>query len=142
MSPDQVELVRDALGGEAARLEARARSIEGDAGAHHLQRANAMRTLCADLHELLGKLADDDMVDVALLSPAERADLGAHLRGREESATGAVYEAPAHGWTCFHCGETFQTVWGARMHFGTPETSRPLCVTDPAAAAIARRRSA
>lgn len=33
-----------------------------------------------------------------------------------------TYTQPAHGWTCFHCGETFTTPGGARDHFGaTPE---------------------
>lgn len=33
-----------------------------------------------------------------------------------------TYPAPKHGWTCFHCGETFTTFGAARDHFGaTPE---------------------
>ena len=36
------------------------------------------------------------------------------------------YIAPAAGWTCFHCGETFLTADGARQHFGTkPDAVRP-----------------
>ena len=34
---------------------------------------------------------------------------------------------PAHGWTCFHCGETFTTVGGARDHFGFGPSSDPGC---------------
>ncbi|MEE8059407.1 MAG: hypothetical protein V3T17_16460 [Pseudomonadales bacterium] len=30
----------------------------------------------------------------------------------------ATYKFPAHGWTCFHCGETFTAVGAARDHFG------------------------
>ena len=29
-----------------------------------------------------------------------------------------TYNAPQHGWTCFHCGETFTTLGSARDHFG------------------------
>lgn len=32
------------------------------------------------------------------------------------------YKAPKHGWTCFHCGETFHKLGEAEVHFGcTPE---------------------
>jgi hypothetical protein len=34
----------------------------------------------------------------------------------------ATYRQPKHGWTCYHCGETFTTPGSARDHFGaTPE---------------------
>lgn len=39
-----------------------------------------------------------------------------------------TYEKPAHGWTCFHCGETFTTVGGARTHFGAAQTAEPGCL--------------
>lgn len=29
-----------------------------------------------------------------------------------------TYPMPKHGWTCFHCGETFKTPGKAREHFG------------------------
>lgn len=29
-----------------------------------------------------------------------------------------TYQMPAHGWTCFFCGETFKTPGSARDHFG------------------------
>lgn len=39
-----------------------------------------------------------------------------------------TYEPPAHGWTCFHCGETF-TVWGeARDHFGETQGATAGCL--------------
>lgn len=38
-----------------------------------------------------------------------------------------TYEQPAHGWTCFHCGETFTTVGGARDHFGADPIAEPGC---------------
>ena len=36
-----------------------------------------------------------------------------------------TYPAPRHGWTCFHCGETFTDFIAAREHFGC----RPWCKT-------------
>lgn len=39
-----------------------------------------------------------------------------------------TYPMPAHGWTCFHCGETFRTPGSARIHFGTTPASTPGCV--------------
>lgn len=39
-----------------------------------------------------------------------------------------TYQAPVHGWTCFHCGETFRSAKAAREHFGpTPDWS-PKCI--------------
>lgn len=38
-----------------------------------------------------------------------------------------VNKAPEHGWTCFHCGETFRTVGGARDHFGAKPEATPGC---------------
>lgn len=37
-------------------------------------------------------------------------------------------EAPKHGWTCFHCGETFTTVGAARDHFGADPDKEPGCL--------------
>lgn len=36
-------------------------------------------------------------------------------------------EVPEHGWTCFHCGETFTQEHEARCHFGDDETSDTAC---------------
>lgn len=38
------------------------------------------------------------------------------------------YETPAHGWTCFHCGETFKTARSAREHFGASPDAEPSCM--------------
>lgn len=38
------------------------------------------------------------------------------------------YNKPPHGWTCFHCGETFTTVGGARDHFGADPSKTPGCM--------------
>ena len=37
------------------------------------------------------------------------------------------YQKPLHGWTCFHCGETFKTVGAARDHFGFEPSSDLAC---------------
>lgn len=39
-----------------------------------------------------------------------------------------TYPMPAHGWTCFHCGENFTTPGGARNHFGFDPSSDPACI--------------
>jgi len=38
-----------------------------------------------------------------------------------------TYPKPPHGWTCFHCGETFTTQGAARDHFGFEPSSDPAC---------------
>lgn len=43
-------------------------------------------------------------------------------------AAGETYEKPAHGWTCFHCGETFKTVGAAKAHFGADPSAEPGCL--------------
>jgi hypothetical protein len=44
------------------------------------------------------------------------------------------YPHPAHGWTCFHCGETFHAQGKARLHFG----EKPHTHTDARIVAIVR----
>jgi hypothetical protein len=39
-----------------------------------------------------------------------------------------TYQSPAHGWTCFHCGETFMHPNPARNHFGATPDAEPGCV--------------
>jgi hypothetical protein len=43
------------------------------------------------------------------------------------SSDATTYPMPEHGWTCFHCGETFTTPGGARLHFGTTPDAKPGC---------------
>lgn len=38
-----------------------------------------------------------------------------------------TYPKPPHGWTCFHCGETFTTPGAARDHFGFDPSHDPGC---------------
>jgi hypothetical protein len=40
---------------------------------------------------------------------------------------GETYTPPAHGWTCFHCGETFHGQQAARLHFGASVNDEPKC---------------
>lgn len=37
------------------------------------------------------------------------------------------YEMPEHGWTCFHCGDTFQTPYRAQLHFGAGPLAMAAC---------------
>ena len=41
--------------------------------------------------------------------------------------TDKQYQAPKHGWTCFFCGETFNTIGGAQDHFGASPDMMPGC---------------
>jgi hypothetical protein len=59
------------------------------------------------------------------ITPQQQADVMAHLRGILPGAE--TYPCPAHGWTCFHCGETFTTFAGAVLHFGTMPTDKTVC---------------
>lgn len=43
------------------------------------------------------------------------------------SEVAGTYTAPAHGWTCFHCGETFTTWFKARDHFGNTPIATTAC---------------
>ena len=45
---------------------------------------------------------------------------------------GEFYPAPPHGWTCFHCGETFRRLALAREHFGHDPGATPACRLSPA----------
>lgn len=48
--------------------------------------------------------------------------------GHSIEATAKHYPKPAHGWTCFHCGETFHSIGDAQHHFGTSPDDFPSCV--------------
>ena len=39
-----------------------------------------------------------------------------------------TFNVPEHGFTCFHCGDTFHTVKSAREHFGNDINDEPGCV--------------
>lgn len=45
----------------------------------------------------------------------------------DEAQPDGFYPAPPHGWTCFHCGETFTTEDDARDHFGFDCSCDPAC---------------
>jgi hypothetical protein len=65
-------------------------------------------------------------IDLTKFSSAEREDIQAHIRGRTDQKD--TYDAPKHGWTCFHCGETFRTSFGAKVHFGADPSAKPGCM--------------
>ena len=41
-----------------------------------------------------------------------------------------TYQMPEHGWTCFHCGATFEQPNAARDHFGYDIEAMPSCLFD------------
>ena len=41
-----------------------------------------------------------------------------------------TYQMPEHGWTCFHCGLTFEQPNAARDHFGYDIEAMPACLFD------------
>lgn len=54
-----------------------------------------------------------------------------------------TYPTPPHGWTCFHCGITFEpTMAGQRMaqqHFGKRPTQDTMCRDRPDYESLLRR---
>lgn len=44
-----------------------------------------------------------------------------------EAVASDTYPHPAHGWTCFHCGETFHASGLAEAHFGHHVDGEPAC---------------
>lgn len=48
--------------------------------------------------------------------------------GKADSAAPDTYMPPEHGWTCFHCGETFMHENPARNHFGGSIDAVPGCI--------------
>lgn len=65
------------------------------------------------------------------LTPEQQSEIRAHVAGLTEQED-EFYDAPKHGWTCFHCGQTFKTIDGAELHFGKDVKGRPVCQTVPA----------
>lgn len=90
--------------------------------------ANKMAEEMEDAAQLITDLQEwkaDLRRSLDALSKAFLADVDAHLRGLTDGED--TYPAPRHGWTCFHCGETFKTEEGARIHFGeTPSCAEAL----------------
>lgn len=63
------------------------------------------------------------------LTEAQLADVRAHVRGLTEENDRYLEEFGVRaGWRCFHCGERFLTVAGARLHFGASPDFRPPCL--------------
>jgi hypothetical protein len=42
-----------------------------------------------------------------------------------------TYPMPEHGWTCFHCGQTFHNPGSAEEHFGEHPRSVAACYRPP-----------
>ena len=71
-----------------------------------------------------GKCEDITKAVAAEVLGARRAVAKFAVRYWELEQAGAAvvhggYRKPTHGWTCFHCGETFTTEASAREHFGS-----------------------
>ena len=79
-------------------------------------------------------------IDVTGLTDDAIAEIEAHVRGKLPSAA-LTYTAPPHGWTCFHCGETFRTPGAARLHFGELPGAASHVVPDVTADADHLRRN-
>lgn len=70
--------------------------------------------------------AEGAALAIGHLTPEQQADIRSHVAGLTEQEE-EFYDAPEHGWTCFHCGQTFKTVDGAELHFGRDVKGRPVC---------------
>jgi hypothetical protein len=75
------------------------------------------------------RIGDDDM-PAALPEPYRSAVAELALAQPPVADAGGegTYTKPAHGWTCFHCGETFTTFGSARDHFGATPNAEPGCL--------------
>lgn len=70
-------------------------------------------------------------VDVSGLEPRHVQELCVHADKLRHQLENDERPAPEHGWTCFHCAQTFATYESASAHFGEdPIGGRPACVTD------------
>lgn len=86
---------------------------------------------CEQRHEMnrLFTTLDASRAETAAYKEAER-------RAAAEIATWEAqghYPMPAHGWTCFHCGETFRSPGAARRHFGEKPDGATACLHSLAA---------
>lgn len=67
----------------------------------------------------------EDQTPVAL----EQEQVGSRRDVEAQSSEGAEYfNWPVHGITCFHCGEHFDRVKDARLHFGATPDEQPGCL--------------
>lgn len=72
----------------------------------------------------------DRVMRVAELTDEQRQDIHSHIRGlMPNTAEDETYPYPENGpgWVCFHCGQRFLTVRGARLHFGLTPKTTPMC---------------
>ena len=71
------------------------------------------------------------LVEIGHLAETAQADIVSHIRGKTEEPDSGTYQRAFPGWQCFHCGETFFTVAGARLHFGPTPDRDPACFAHP-----------
>ena len=69
----------------------------------------------------------DGAADAGCGAVSGRREASAVGEQRQAGAMTETYPQPSHGWTCFHCGETFTTVGAARDHFGEDMAGEPGC---------------
>lgn len=86
---------------------------------------NVSKTLEALLTACLDAQANGiplpEAVDAATLTAEQM------MTDADAEAARGIYTRPRHGWTCFHCGETFTTPGSARDHFGMDQSKDPAC---------------
>jgi len=65
-------------------------------------------------------MAKTIIVDVTGLNERQHCEIRNHAKNLQTmmACTDETYEAPRHGWTCFHCGQTFHDTAQAAAHFG------------------------
>jgi hypothetical protein len=71
-------------------------------------------------------LFDELKCKLEKLNEKQLADIISHVNGLLPSEN-ETYITPKTGWLCFHCGERFLTVGGARLHFGETPVATPKC---------------
>ncbi len=64
----------------------------------------------------------------SIVSSQAKHDNCNHSEKLNSSSENETYPQPEHGWTCFHCGETFMTPGAAKDHFGTYPWATPGCI--------------
>jgi len=71
-------------------------------------------------------LFDELKCKLEKINEKQLSDIISHVNGLLPSEN-ETYTAPKNGWVCFHCGERFLTVGGARLHFGETPVATPKC---------------
>ena len=90
----------------------------------------ALGSVSPVLEALLAACLDAQASGAPLPAAVDAATLAAErtMDEAEREARAGFYVTPTHGWTCFHCGETFRTPGSARDHFGADPLKDPACL--------------